>query len=200
MSTRAQAGHAPTFHNEQMSWPAQWRRPADSLESLAKWAIVPAAVGLVMAIPVATWWIVGDQFDGFGQRRPRLHLSAPRHWTRCRTCGRDRIDGPGRRHIAGVNVDRSPTSPRPTLVERACPIARSRLHCGLRVASTDRRRDRCKHRRRSRDHRRRPTCYGVAYLGAGTFDPPPASQGVTKRSTNESPPGGQISSSSPDYW
>jgi formate hydrogenlyase subunit 3/multisubunit Na+/H+ antiporter MnhD subunit len=44
-----------------MSWPAQWHHPADSPESLAKWAIVPAAVGLVMAIPIATWWLVGDQ-------------------------------------------------------------------------------------------------------------------------------------------
>jgi hypothetical protein len=44
-----------------MIWPAQWHRLTDSPESLAKWAIVPAAVGLVMAIPIATWWLVGDQ-------------------------------------------------------------------------------------------------------------------------------------------
>jgi hypothetical protein len=31
------------------------------LDTLAKWAIVPVAAGLVIAVLVATWWLVGDQ-------------------------------------------------------------------------------------------------------------------------------------------
>jgi len=50
------------LHPEHMRRPAQARHLANSPESVAGWAIA-AALGLVMAVPVVTWWIVGDQSD-----------------------------------------------------------------------------------------------------------------------------------------
>jgi hypothetical protein len=39
-----------------------WRRrsPGGPERALARWAVAPAALGLVLAMAIATWWLVGD--------------------------------------------------------------------------------------------------------------------------------------------
>jgi len=44
-----------------MGRPSQSRQLASGSTSKAGWVIVPAAVGMVMAVPVVSWWLVGDQ-------------------------------------------------------------------------------------------------------------------------------------------
>src|SRR5215472_1781022 len=54
-------------------WPSRWSRDAvgmtrpmrspqkaDGKRAVARWAAWPAAAGLVLAFPVASWWLVGD--------------------------------------------------------------------------------------------------------------------------------------------
>jgi hypothetical protein len=48
-------------HAERMTGPTRSRRIAGSPRPVVKWAVVPAAVGASIAVPVATWWLVGDQ-------------------------------------------------------------------------------------------------------------------------------------------
>jgi hypothetical protein len=44
-----------------MTGPGHSRHPGKSLDALAKWEVVLAVAALVIAVPVATWWLVGDQ-------------------------------------------------------------------------------------------------------------------------------------------
>ncbi|WP_405425885.1 hypothetical protein [Micromonospora sp. NBC_00617] len=40
---------------------AESRHPTKSPEALARWGLAVVAAALVIAVPVATWWLVGDQ-------------------------------------------------------------------------------------------------------------------------------------------
>src|SRR5215469_5218615 len=41
--------------------PTRSLQTADGKRAVARWVALPAAAGLVLALPVATWWLVGDQ-------------------------------------------------------------------------------------------------------------------------------------------
>lgn len=43
-----------------MATMSRWRSSGGPERAFARWAVVPAALGLVLATPIATWWLVGD--------------------------------------------------------------------------------------------------------------------------------------------
>jgi len=61
MSIHAHVQCAPSCQAVRMTGSAQSRHPAKRFGGLAQWGVVVAAAALVVAFPVATWWLVGDQ-------------------------------------------------------------------------------------------------------------------------------------------